>query len=204
MSWRGSEGQRPARRGFGSRRFIPNPPGQDNCARAHAAMQDAGLRPLRAWKQQGSLLEKASLVVEKTSLAGGQTRFRGWNGRNYFAAGAVFSAACFLQSERNFLRSLPCRPLASASFEHSTEAAECTTGFLSIFAAGAAAGAGAVPCAKAAELISSTEANAVATAREERVIMAGTSGLKRRATSARDAEPRMNEAGRPAYGSDDI
>ena len=35
------------------------------------------------------------------------------------------SAAVFLHSERNFLRSLPCRPLASASFEHSRDAAVC-------------------------------------------------------------------------------
>src|ERR1700760_3998063 len=84
--------------------------------------------------------------------------------RAYFVAAgapASLSLASLRHSERNFLRSLPCRPLASAPFEHSSEAAECTTGFLSIFAAGAAgageaAGAGAVPCAKA-ELISNTE-----------------------------------------------
>src|ERR1700760_1787302 len=60
----------------------------------------------------------------------------------FVAAGAAPSLACCLHSERNFLRSLPCRPLASASFEHSSEAAECTTGFLSIFAAGVAGGGG--------------------------------------------------------------
>src|SRR5471032_1426926 len=60
---------------------------------------------------------------------------------------SALSAADFLHSERNFLRSLPCRPLASASLEHSSEAAVCTTGAFSAFgagAAGAAFGAGAV------------------------------------------------------------
>ena len=36
--------------------------------------------------------------------------------------------ADLLHSERNFLRSLPCSPLASASFEHSSERAACCTG----------------------------------------------------------------------------
>src|SRR5579883_1217073 len=33
--------------------------------------------------------------------------------------------ALCMQSLRNFLRSLPCRPLASASFEHSMDCGEC-------------------------------------------------------------------------------
>src|SRR5947199_156148 len=49
----------------------------------------------------------------------------------HFALGA----APFLQSERNFLRSLPCSPLASASFEHSSEAA--VRGFSAFFSVGA-------------------------------------------------------------------
>ena len=85
---------------------------------------------------------------------------------SYFA----FSAVPFLHSERNFLRSLPCSPLASASFEHSSEAE--VRGFSAFFSAGAFASvlvasvlAGAVVCADAAP-ISRREATAVAVARE--------------------------------------
>ena len=59
------------------------------------------------------------------------------------------------------------------------------------------AGAGAAVWAKA-ELISSMEAKAVATAREERVVM-GHLGFKRVATSRFDAEPWMNESGESAF-----
>src|SRR5260221_13305310 len=44
-------------------------------------------------------------------------------------------SAVFLHSARNFLRSLPFSPLASASFEHSREAA--VRGFSAFFSAGA-------------------------------------------------------------------
>src|SRR3977135_3642434 len=99
----------------------------------------------------------------------------------------ALSAPPFLHSDMNFLRSLPWTPLVSASFEHSSEAA--VRGFSAFFSAGAilsggaafAAGAGAVFAAGAgvagvvvcanAELIRSREANAVAAAREDRVIM---------------------------------
>ena len=75
------------------------------------------------------------------------------------------SAAARLHSERNFLRSLPCNPLASASLEHSSEAALWTMGALvSVLAAGAGV------CANA-EPISSMEAKAVASAREDIVVM---------------------------------
>src|SRR3954470_11252744 len=82
----------------------------------------------------------------------------------YFAGLSALSALA-LHSERNFLRSLPCRPLASASLEHSSEAALCTTGAFSVLAAGAAllsvlgdsVLAGAAVCAEAAP-ISSSEA----------------------------------------------
>src|ERR1700730_5941411 len=83
---------------------------------------------------------------------------------NHFAA-APLEAASFLQSERNFLRSLPCSPLASASLEHSSEAALWTIGALvSVFAAGV------VVCANA-EPTSSMDAKAVASAREDMVVM---------------------------------
>src|SRR5471032_3411958 len=92
------------------------------------------------------------------------------------------SAAAFLHSDMNFLRSLPWTPLVSASFEHSSEAA--VRGFSAFFSAGAAFGAGAVFAAGAggviawanAELMSSRDATAVAAARADRVIMTGTSG----------------------------
>jgi hypothetical protein len=94
------------------------------------------------------------------------------NAQNHFA----LLAASFLHAERNFLRSLPLSPLASASLEHSIEAA--LRGLSAFFAAGAvvAAGvsvlsAGAGVCANAA-LIRSREAKAVATAREDIGIMA--------------------------------
>src|ERR1700757_1869263 len=87
---------------------------------------------------------------------------------HHFDAGAALPLACFLQSARNFLRSLPCRPLASASFEHSSEAA--LRGF-SALAAGAAAGAGVVVCAKAEPSSRSEAASARPAAREEIVIM---------------------------------
>ena len=45
--------------------------------------------------------------------------------------------AALTHSERNFLRSLPCRPFSSACFEHSIDSGLC--GF-SAFLAGAAAG----------------------------------------------------------------
>ena len=92
----------------------------------------------------------------------------------------ALSAAAFLHSERNFLRSLPLSPLASASFEHSSEAA--VRGFSAFFSAGAIFGAGAgagvagaVVWANA-ELTSSMDAKAVAATREEIVVIESTSG----------------------------
>src|ERR1700749_3237231 len=102
-----------------------------------------------------------------------------WRGRvaasrrawGYLLAGAPPLTACsFLQSERNFLRSLPCRPLASASFEHSSEAAG--RGFSAFFSVAAGAAAGAVEvCAKAAPANRSEAASARPAAREDIVIM---------------------------------
>lgn len=111
-------------------------------------------------------------------LGGGETSRSKEDSRpNYFAPLAASSAFVFfalMQSLRNFLRSLPFSPFASASVEHSIEAAE--RGFLAIVLAAAggleAAGAveGAGVCAKA-EPISKSDATAVAARREERVIM---------------------------------
>jgi hypothetical protein len=93
---------------------------------------------------------------------------------NYFG----LSAAAFLHSDMNFLRSLPWTPLASASFEHCSEAAVrgfsaffsvAAFGAGAVFAAGAGV-AGVVVCANA-ELMSNKDAIAVAATREENVIM---------------------------------
>jgi predicted naringenin-chalcone synthase len=86
------------------------------------------------------------------------------------------SAAAFLHSDMNFLRSLPWSFLASASFEHCSEAAvRGASAFFSAAAFGAGAvfatgAAGVVVCANA-ELASNKDAIAVAAAREENVIM---------------------------------
>ena len=91
---------------------------------------------------------------------------------------AAASVGVFLQSDMNFLRSLPWMPLVSASFEHSSDAA--VRGFFAVGAIGAvfAAGAGVaggVVWANA-ELIKNSDAKAVAAAREAIVIMENTSG----------------------------
>src|SRR5260221_10687304 len=111
-------------------------------------------------------------------------------------------SAVFLHSARNFLRSLPFSPLASASFEHSSEAA--VRGFAAFFSAGALVSAlgasvlaGAAVCADA-KPISSSEAMAVAVTREEIFVM-GHIGLKRRWRPSRcNAEPRVNGSEFPA------
>src|SRR5258705_8185121 len=106
---------------------------------------------------------------------------QGDKGDDHFA----FSAEAFLHSERNFLRSLPCSPLASACFEHSSEAA--VRGFSAFFSAGAIFGAGVAAGAAGvagavvwanAELTSSKDAKAVAARREEIVIIESTSGWR--------------------------
>src|SRR5262245_50231365 len=87
----------------------------------------------------------------------------------------ALSAASFLHSARNFLRSLPCRPLASASLEHSIDSAEW--GLAIFLSAGAAVSvlvsdlaAGAVAWAKA-ELARKSETNAAMAARDVMVIV---------------------------------
>ena len=107
------------------------------------------------------------------------------------------SFAAFLHSDMNFLRSLPCRPLASASFEHSSDSA--LRGFSAFFSAGAilvagAGVAGAVVCAKA-ELIRNRDANGGRGDAGGNCHHGKHLGLKRAATSRRNAEPWMNEAG---------
>jgi len=88
----------------------------------------------------------------------------------YLEAGAAPPLACALHSERNFLRALPCRPLASASFEHSIEAALCGLVLLPV-AAGAGEAAGAGVCAKAEPASRSEAARARPAVRGEIVIM---------------------------------
>jgi hypothetical protein len=90
------------------------------------------------------------------------------------AASSAFVLFALTQSLRNFLRSLPFSPFASACLEHSIEAAE--RGFLAVVVAAAGgldvAGAveGAGVCAKT-EPIRKRDATAVAANREEKVIM---------------------------------
>src|SRR5271168_3489741 len=98
--------------------------------------------------------------------------------------GYFFSMAAFLHSERNFLRSLPCNPLASASLEHSIDSGLWT---FAGFAAGAAesvlAAGAAVVWAKAGLANRMSDAKTVATVREE-IVMRSTSGLGKGATVA--------------------
>src|SRR5215472_12247200 len=92
---------------------------------------------------------------------------RGWSARGHFDLAAPAPAfASFMQSERNFFRSLPWSPFSSACFEHSIDSA--LRGF-SAFLGAAVVAAGAV-CAKAV-LASRRQAKAAATAREESVII---------------------------------
>src|SRR3954447_12445372 len=166
----------PSRRGSGSRHLMANPLWRDKCADA--------VQQCAPHRDDGPSLEGKA-----------QNRRR----QNYFlsAAGLAALSALALHSERNFLRSLPCRPLASASFEHSSEAAEC--GFSAFFSAGALASAfgasvlaaGAVVWAVAAP-ISSNEATAVAMAKAEILVMGAPRLGRRPQPSRRNAEPQMN------------
>ena len=78
-------------------------------------------------------------------------------------------APVFLQSDRNFLRSLPCRPFASASLEHSSDASVRTTGGLAAILVDADAGGVGVGVAgdcASAEPASKIEAKTLATKRD--------------------------------------
>jgi hypothetical protein len=115
--------------------------------------------------------------------------FRGGRGGHYDFGLVAVSLPAFLHADMNFLRSLPWMDLASASFEHSSEAA--VRGFSIFFSAFALGAAGAAVCAKAG-LTRNREAMASAAAREDIVIMESTFWLKRLSTSRDNAEPRMN------------
>src|SRR3990170_3925798 len=98
---------------------MANPTAGDKCAHATAAMRD------------GDPLHVLPPALRKPGQG---------------AAQFALAAAAFLHSERNFLRSSPCNPLASACLEHSSETA--VRGFAAFFSAAAggavvfAAGAG--------------------------------------------------------------
>src|SRR3954467_7616684 len=119
----------------------------------------------RQMRQRDAAMHAAAPWRHRARAAGLGRYIFGW---------AAESFAVFLQSDMNFLRALPCRLLPSASLEHSSEAA--VRGFAAffsagaIFAAGVAVGAGVAVCARAG-LIRSSDANAAATAREDRIIM---------------------------------
>src|SRR5262249_40050889 len=87
-------------------------------------------------------------------------------GAAYLVAGAAVPPFSFLHSLRNFLRSLPCRPLASASLEHSIEVAVRGFSAFSVFA-----GAGAAVCAKVGVVSRSEAAKASPSARVEMAII---------------------------------
>src|SRR4030081_1138529 len=103
-----------------------------------------------------------------------------------------------MHSLRNFLRSLPLSALASACFEHSSDSA--VRGLASFFSAAgglasvlvASLAAGADGCADV-EPISSSEASAVAVAREENFVMGHLKWKGRAQASRGDDEPRVNE-----------
>src|SRR5579871_277800 len=156
-------------KGFASRRLMANRPGGNKCANA---MQQCAHPPQEE--------------VPGRAAGGGP--------KPYLLAGAPLADCSFLHSERNFLRSLPCRPLASASFEHSSEAA--VRGFSAFFSVAAGAAAGAVEvCAKAAPANRSEAASARPAARVEIVIMeTPRENRERGPTSRRHDEQRMNKA----------
>src|ERR1700688_4077942 len=140
----------PSMRELGSRRLMANPCAGDKCARATAAMR---------------------ALIDPNPPPAGQGEVKAGK-RNHFGFAAA-SFAVFLHSDMNFLRSLPWTPLVSASFEHSSEAAE--RGFSAFFSAGAilvagAGAAGVVVCADT-ELIRNREAMAATAAREDIVII---------------------------------
>src|SRR5579872_7268492 len=86
--------------------------------------------------------------------------------------------ASFLHSERNFLRSLPCNPLASACLEHSTDSALRGLAVLAMGAAASDLAAGAaLVCANAGAANSRKDAPRAAAKREE-IVMRCTSGLR--------------------------
>jgi len=71
------------------------------------------------------------------------------------AAGSIveaFALNSFLQLARNFIRSGPCRPFASACFEHSMDSGDCTL-VVFAFESAATAAVAAVVMAMAAKII---------------------------------------------------
>src|SRR6266576_1379237 len=141
----------PSVREFGSRRLMANPGAGDKCANATAAMRN---------RVRGSMALLACPAKCGTCRAAVALA--------YFA----LSAAVFLHSDMNFFRSLPCKLLPSASFEHSRDAA-VRAGLSAFFSAGAAfvAGAGVAAVCANAELIRNRDATTVAAARVDIVIM---------------------------------
>src|SRR3984893_6579807 len=94
---------------------------------------------------------------------------------HFLSAAAPLSAAAFLHSERNFLRSLPLSPLASASLEHSSDSAVRGFAIFLSVAAGAAvsllAAGAVVVCARTGLANRNRDAKAAAATREDIVIM---------------------------------
>src|SRR5436190_31176 len=147
-----------------------------DCSNAPTRLPVSGMSPAQAVSRPNRWRRRSPAGVIKKCGKSRYNPLRQEMPRDYFA----FPAAVFLHSERNFLRSLPLSPLASASFEHSSEAA--VRGFSAFFSAGAFASvlvasvlAGAVVCADAAPI--NRRETAVAVAREDIFVM-GHLGLK--------------------------
>ena len=113
----------------------------DKCANAIAAMRAVISLEDLALKRRGNRQansagvrsrargkpEEASAATAHPSLPLARGRERSQRTRSLLGGSASFAASACIR-RRNFLRSLPCSPLASASLEHSIEAALWTTG----------------------------------------------------------------------------
>src|SRR5882724_365508 len=174
-------------RWFASRRLMTNPVAVNKCANAGAAMRcfvPSALREGAASANGAGARRRPRVELREipdwplTRLASGEARHPLPQAER---AGAHFFAplACLMQSERNFLRSLPCNPFSSACFEQSSDSGLRAFSVFSVLAAGAEV-AGAVPCAKA-ELAGMREAKAATAAREEIVIMETPMGVRKEA-----------------------
>src|SRR5258708_5284162 len=137
---------------------MANPNAGNKCADAGAAMRTFRLSPDGRGGSKRAGRSKA-LLDGKLREIPGEGR---WNDpapgdawrplpREESAQAHFFAAslACLMQSERNFLRSLPCSPLSSACFEQSSDSGLCAfSAFFSVLAAGVdVAGAPVVPAA---------------------------------------------------------
>ena len=168
----------------GSRRLMANPRGGDKCASATAAMRGFGAprRQLPCPAQRSGVDRDRG---DDRPFPQELTRWREIN--------SLWRApAAFLHSDRNFLRSLPWRPLVSASLEHSSDAARARLfGLLRRWSRCRRRGGRRGVCARRSP--SGAGMRRRSRPRGKKVSSWKHLGLKRDATSRRDAEPWMNE-----------